>query len=553
MKGNPSKDKELFFYVSLINKIFLLFGKRNDLWKSLILAKVRVMSAATFFHLSNESQIASAPEASFHNSSSLRPNRPTATLFRDILQKQYSPLTSLSKEQTLMRPFLFSFPSNGSIEKLIPSPMDLQGLSFSVMEEGQKNEESYNFHDDGEEFIRPSPEREEISPIETGVTDNSSLINEHKISSEAKQILSQRDTDSSTASEQGKESKQSEKATKQNEKGIVEKQDEKQAKPEHKTDSTELSRVLKPNKIQEERSAGDMFRKEMEKTGISLQKEGLQNGSEKLIESILDPKKWSIHRSSQRESENQSGLSEKFSGRIENRKNRSSGKEGKGMNDGNQGSSSRREGSISDSIRDNSSLFNIESTKNIFMEKAETNTEMEAKYKQNRRLYDDLVQKAKVSLRSDGSSSASIRLRPAHLGRMTLNLEVMQSQVRGKIIVENDAVRRIVAEELEYLKSELSRQGIQVESFSIRVRDVSESSQGSDTDTLEESHENQEKDLEKQNLEKDEHLEHLFQEKEQRNSPDETILKETELPDEYGTAELRSGVQLDSDRVDIRI
>ncbi len=502
------------------------------------MAKVRVMSTATFFNLPNESQIAFAPETSFHKSSSLKPNQPTATLFQDILQKQYLPLTSLSKEQTLMGSFFSSSQSNGRLD---------------VMEEGQKNEESYNFHDDGEEFMRPSEEREEISSIETGATDHSSFINEHKISAEAKQILSQRDTDPPTASERGKESKQNDKENKQNEKGIIEKQDEKQAKTEHKADSTDLSQVLKPKKVQEERSAGDMFRKEMEKTGIPLQKEGIQNGSEKLIESTLDPKKWSIHRSSARESENQSSLSEKFSGKIENRKSRSSGKEGKGMNDRNQSTSNHREGSISDSIRDNSSFFNAESSKNIFMEKAETNTEMEAKYKQNRRLYDDLVQKAKVNLRSDGSSSASIRLRPAHLGRMTLNLEVMESQVRGKIIVENDTVRRLVAEELEYLRTELSRQGIQVESFFIRVRDVSESSRGSDTDAFGESHENQEKDLEKQNLEKDEPLEHFFQEKEQRNTSDETILKETELPDEYRTAELRSSDRLDSDRINIRI
>ena len=95
--------------------------------------------------------------------------------------------------------------------------------------------------------------------------------------------------------------------------------------------------------------------------------------------------------------------------------------------------------------------------------------------RENRQLYDDLVQKAKVNLRSDGSSTASIRLRPQTLGWMTMNLEVFQNQVQAQIIVESGIAKKLVMEQLHYLQQELHQQGIQVESLSIRVRDIFES------------------------------------------------------------------------------
>ena len=94
----------------------------------------------------------------------------------------------------------------------------------------------------------------------------------------------------------------------------------------------------------------------------------------------------------------------------------------------------------------------------------------------NKRLYDRLVQKAKVNLRSDGSSSASIHMRPRSLGKMTLNIEVFQKHVQAQFIVEcSSGLKHILMEELNYFQEELQRQGIQADSLVVRVRDSLES------------------------------------------------------------------------------
>lgn len=91
--------------------------------------------------------------------------------------------------------------------------------------------------------------------------------------------------------------------------------------------------------------------------------------------------------------------------------------------------------------------------------------------RENRRLFNDLVEKARVNVQSNGNSSASIKMNPAALGRMTLNLEVHQNQVHARILVDSDAAKRMLMDEMDHLRQELTRQGITVESLSIKVRE----------------------------------------------------------------------------------
>ena len=100
-----------------------------------------------------------------------------------------------------------------------------------------------------------------------------------------------------------------------------------------------------------------------------------------------------------------------------------------------------------------------------------------------REIYDRLVQKAKINIRSNGSSTAHIRLQPAALGAMTLNLGLINKRVQAKITVENQAVQKLVQEEMSYLRLELQRQGIQFDFLSIRVREGAQ-----DTDRLDKNH-----------------------------------------------------------------
>ncbi len=86
-------------------------------------------------------------------------------------------------------------------------------------------------------------------------------------------------------------------------------------------------------------------------------------------------------------------------------------------------------------------------------------------------MFNQLVQKARVNFGADGSSQASIRLRPEQLGSVTLNLKVHGQVIEAKMVVENESVRKLVKEEMEMLQKELKRQGFSVDAIEIRVRE----------------------------------------------------------------------------------
>lgn len=116
-----------------------------------------------------------------------------------------------------------------------------------------------------------------------------------------------------------------------------------------------------------------------------------------------------------------------------------------------------------------------ESTKIHLSQKFTSESVESAKQEQTERMerYRDIVQKAKVNLGSDGTSSASIRLKPYNLGNMTLELRMDGARLNANIILESESAKKMIHEELEHLKNELKSQGIQVESFSLRVKEPS--------------------------------------------------------------------------------
>ncbi len=107
--------------------------------------------------------------------------------------------------------------------------------------------------------------------------------------------------------------------------------------------------------------------------------------------------------------------------------------------------------------------------------------------RENRRLFNELVEKARVNVQSNGNSTASIKMNPAALGRMTLNLEVHQNQVHARILVDSDVAKRVLMDEMDHLRAELGRQGITVESLSIRVREAANMSFMQNSDGAEHS------------------------------------------------------------------
>ncbi|MBL8018519.1 MAG: flagellar hook-length control protein FliK [Leptospirales bacterium] len=97
--------------------------------------------------------------------------------------------------------------------------------------------------------------------------------------------------------------------------------------------------------------------------------------------------------------------------------------------------------------------------------------EKEKLTQETKHLFNQLVEKARINLGSDGQSSASLRLKPEQLGSVTLNLKVYGNVVEAKVLVENDSVKKLVKDEMDQLQRELKRQGFSVDAIEIRVRE----------------------------------------------------------------------------------
>lgn len=82
---------------------------------------------------------------------------------------------------------------------------------------------------------------------------------------------------------------------------------------------------------------------------------------------------------------------------------------------------------------------------------------------------DKLVQKAKIQIINEGRSQAEIRLNPMELGRMILKISVQNDKVQGKVLVDSEAVKTALQNDLSSLKEDLRAQGLDLQSLSIDV------------------------------------------------------------------------------------
>lgn len=82
---------------------------------------------------------------------------------------------------------------------------------------------------------------------------------------------------------------------------------------------------------------------------------------------------------------------------------------------------------------------------------------------------DKLVQKAKIQIINEGRSQAEIRLNPMELGRMILKISVQNDKVQGKVLVDSEAVKTALQNDLSTLKEDLRAQGLDLQSLSIDV------------------------------------------------------------------------------------
>lgn len=148
----------------------------------------------------------------------------------------------------------------------------------------------------------------------------------------------------------------------------------------------------------------------------------------------LDPQKWSVHHS---------------------RQNARSGQEGSGRESRQQNREVRTE-----------TTFKPEGLKSSI--KAATPGEVEGAVRDG---INQLVRKAHVMVGQGGETTARIRMNPDHLGFMSIDMKVQNNQVILKILVDREDVLDQLKKDLDILKGDFARSGLQMESVSVKLRE----------------------------------------------------------------------------------
>lgn len=90
-----------------------------------------------------------------------------------------------------------------------------------------------------------------------------------------------------------------------------------------------------------------------------------------------------------------------------------------------------------------------------------------------------------------GTHTAKIRLSPAELGDLRLDISVVDKNVKALIVVENEEIKKMVESSFNSLRDELKNQGLNIEQFSVEIQ------QDDFMDDFKSMYEKQEKDAKK--------------------------------------------------------
>jgi flagellar hook-length control protein FliK len=108
----------------------------------------------------------------------------------------------------------------------------------------------------------------------------------------------------------------------------------------------------------------------------------------------------------------------------------------------------------------------------------------------DKKQFEKMVEQARVRLGSNGSSTAQIRMNPEHLGRLQLDLVMKDNVINGRVLVENQQAFKFIKEDIELLRQELAKHGIQLESLNIKTRESMQSQMNQERQAMQFGQEN---------------------------------------------------------------
>lgn len=86
----------------------------------------------------------------------------------------------------------------------------------------------------------------------------------------------------------------------------------------------------------------------------------------------------------------------------------------------------------------------------------------------------EIIDKAKVSVRDSRNGSFTVKLNPQELGNVNVNLVMENGVITGKFLVDNEDVKSMLLNSLNDLKTQMEEAGIAVGEFSVNVEDQRE-------------------------------------------------------------------------------
>ncbi len=147
---------------------------------------------------------------------------------------------------------------------------------------------------------------------------------------------------------------------------------------------------------------------------------------------------------------------------------------------GSEGSFDPGAGKERNSSRENNSFSSakIDSAGRVVIEK----NELTMKTPEFRQSLQEIIDKAKISVRNSSNASFSVKLFPKELGSVNINLLMENGVVSGKFMVENDEARNLLLANLGVLREQLSEAGIEVGDFNVNVNHEGERFAGNNDD-----------------------------------------------------------------------
>ncbi len=119
-----------------------------------------------------------------------------------------------------------------------------------------------------------------------------------------------------------------------------------------------------------------------------------------------------------------------------------------------------------DNIQIQPSYLEIQGKQNVVQrtETVQLSTPMQAK-----EILSQIIEKASVDM-TNGKSEMSIELKPESLGRISLKVVTENGIVMAKFVAENEQVKEVLESNMHLLKDSLENQGMNVQGFSVSVR-----------------------------------------------------------------------------------